>query len=175
MLLRALVLTDKSAIQFLIKDAFSGFPWYLDYSQSELDNQWQSVSTELGFAGLVATNDEGTIVGASWWHLPSPDTIRGNKLASFILNTRADRVLIWEDAILVRQMYQRQRIGETLRRAFIDEVRNISDHALILSRMRSDNVPSLLLAEKIGFIRTGARSKEKDDPPIFQEYWYLLT
>lgn len=175
MFLRALTLKDKFAIQSLTKDAFGGFPWYLDYSQTELDDQWQSATTKPGFTGLVAVNNENIIVGASWWHFPSPDSIHGDRLATFILNNRADRMLVWEDAILVYQKYQQQGIGLALRRAFINEVRNISNRVIILSRMRSDNIPSLLLAEKLGFSRTGARSKEKDNPPIFQEYWYLLV
>ena len=55
MILRALELADKVAVQLLIKDAFSGFPWYLDYSQNELDNLWQSAIAKPGFSGLKKT------------------------------------------------------------------------------------------------------------------------
>ena len=175
MLLRSLALTDEYATCALIKDAFSGFPWYVEYSWIELNDIWKSAVIELGFAGLVAINDVGIVIGASWWHLPLPDSTRGDALAKFILNTRADRVLVWEDSILVCQKYQRQGIGEMLRRAFVKSVQRTFGQAIIISRMRSDNTPSLLLAEKLGFRRTGARSKEKNDPSIFQEYWHLLV
>ncbi len=174
MKIRDLELTDKSAVQFVIKDAFSGFPWYLDHPQPELEDIWRGAIAKPGFTGLVATNDEGVIVGVSWWYLPPPDSIHGNKLSRFILSTRVDRVLVWEDAILVCQKYQRQGIGTALRRAFVERTRKIFNRVIILSRMRSDNIPSLLLAERLGFNRTGARSKEGDNPPVFQEFWYLL-
>lgn len=174
MFIRDLILTDKPAIQTLIKDSFSGFPWYMDYSQTELDDLWQSDSSAPGFSGIVAVNDN-VIIGASWWHFPSLDKISGNSLISFVQETRSDRTLVWEDAILVSREYQKQGVGMLLRRAFIEKIRELSNRAMVLSRMRSDNVPSLLLAERLGFKKTGARSKERNSPVLFQEYWYLLV
>lgn len=175
MFIRALAFADKVAVQSVIRDAFSGFPWYMDHSDLELDDLWQFSTAEPGFSGLVAVSNDGDIVGVSWWHFPSLDSIRGNRLAKFISDIRDDRTLVWEDAILVRQKYQNQGIGAMLRKAFIEEVRKSSSRTMILSRMRSDNVPTLLLAQRLGFMPTGARSKEGSEPPLFQEFWYLLV
>ena len=175
MFIRTLVLADKAVVQSVIKDAFGGFPWYMDHSDSELDDLWQSSTAEPCFSGLIAVNNDGDIAGVSWWHFPSLDSIRGNRLARFVSDTREDRTLVWEDAILVRQKYQNQGIGAMLRKAFIEEVSKSSNRTMILSRMRSDNVPTLLLAQRIGFRPTGARSKEGNQSPLFQEFWYLLV
>jgi len=175
MFIRTLVLEDKAVVLAVVRDAFAGFPWRLSYLDSELDDLWQLSVAEPGFSGLVAVNDNGDIVGVSWWHLPLPNTIHGKKLAQFISDMRDGRTLVWEDAILVRQQYQNRGIGALLRKAFIEEVRKSSDRAMILSRMRSDNVSTLLLAQRLGFRPTGARSKEGAESSLSQEFWYLLV
>ena len=172
--MRPLVPQDRAGIQLLIKDAFSGHPWYQDHSQDELDKLWLATIAEPGFSGIVTSDDGGAIIGASWWHLPPVSSIHGKTLLSFIQQQRGNKTLIWEDAVLVRRRSQKMGIGFALRNAFIASVKKTYGQVLILTRMRSDNIPSLRLAKRLGFNKTGARFIESQGPHIFQEYWYLL-
>jgi hypothetical protein len=171
---RPLITGDKIGIQLLIRDAFSGYPWYQDYLQDDLDNLWKVATARPGFKGIVALDENNTITGASWWYLPTDTSIRGETLSKFIRHTKGDRVLVWEDAILVLRKSQGLGVGSVLRNMFIVSVKNTHKQALIISRIRDDNVPSILLAERIGFKRTGAKFKESKHPHVSQEYWYLL-
>lgn len=176
MQIRSLALTDRVPIQSLIKSAFSGFPWFEDLSNLELTKRWEFYTSRPGFKGLVVpASSTVKIAGGHWWDAPSISelaTERGSELAALALQeVETGRQLIWERDLVVHREFQGNGIARKLREAFLENIQAANEKILVLTRMRSDNVPTIVLAERLNFKRTGVRLRSSSGPDIFHEYW----
>lgn len=166
---------DEIVIQKIYQMAFSGFPWHEDLSSEEVERRWNIQKRKRGFGGLVA-EENGEVVGAIWWDLPSLEELRaerGDALAEFTVKIQRGKLLIWEREVIVSPQYQGKKIGFQLRVAFIEKISQTTKKALILTRMRDDNIPIIGIAEKLGFLRTGIKVSSSQKSNTFHEYWYL--
>lgn len=163
-------------VKGLIRDAFSGFPWYETLDDVELERRWRSYVSRPGFTGLLACEEGHSAVGACWWDETSADSIRlerGDELADFAIGRLPDkgRHIIWERDILVRVSDQRKGYGRQLRTGFLDRI--TTDGAMaVLTRMRDDNLPTLKLAESLGFEPTGISEPCPVKPGARHQFWY---
>lgn len=172
--IRPLVLADAPAIKTIYKQAFACGPWFEDLSDEEIDNRWVNQISKDGFAGIVVEKSN-SIAAALWWNIMTPDDLiseRGQSLSSFAQNQVQGEKIIWEREVIVDPKYHGNGVGSVIRRAFFDRIRHDYPGALILTRMRDDNIGIIKIAQKIGFKRTGVRVPSSANPDLYHEYWY---
>ncbi|MEK7496767.1 MAG: hypothetical protein AAB657_02575 [Patescibacteria group bacterium] len=176
--INTLKLSDISELKLVYQQAFAGFPWYESLSNEEVDKRWQKYINASEFCGLVATKD-GVLVGGHWWNIFTQLKFAENygyKLADFVKSVCASDIpIIWEAGLVVLPKCQGDgsHIGTRLRTRFIDDVTKNLSASLIISRMRGDNLPTIKIAEKLGFRRTGIKTPSSQKVGVFHEYWYL--
>lgn len=167
-------------VQELVRDAFSGFPWYETLDDAELNRRWLSFVARPGFTGLIALADDESdeVMGGIWWDDTSPTllaTERGPELADFAFQQMVQRglSLVWERDLAVFRRYQGQGVGRILRSAFLEEMSNQKKRG-VLTRMREDNEPVLKLARGLGFQPTGIFVSCSVKADTCHQYWYWV-
>lgn len=178
MIIRTLNAGDWAAIGEILPAAFAGFPWYENLSPVEVTRRLESMQAKRRTAGLVA-EEAGVVLGTSLWDTPmilELESERGEALARFAAERMStggrSPKLVWERELLVHPNYQGRSIGTALRMEFINRLAR-EGNFLVLTRMRDDNLPTIRIAEKMGFSRTGIRVESSQKAGVFHEYWYL--
>lgn len=176
MFVRSLQERDIPTLKRAYQMAFAGFPWYEDLPNEEVDNRFQKQLNARGFEGLVG-EESGTIIAANWWDSPLVTDIeaeRGKELADFATNllTDQDCSLFWERELLTHPDFQKRGFGTIIRTAFIAKIREENNSFLILTRMREDNIPTIRIAEKLGYQPTGIKTPCTISDYL-HEFWYL--
>lgn len=154
----------------MYKEAFSGFPWYEELTQMEVERRITTHMAKRGFDGRIAANEEP--VGASWWDTPTLEELsieRGPATASFAREFNYD-LLVWERELLVRPRYQGKGYSMALRQAFIHALPK--SRILILTRMRDDNVGTLRTAFRLGFQATSIANPSRKEG-VSHKIYYL--
>lgn len=168
--------SDVTAVQEIYRQAFAGFPWYEALSSADVQGRWDFCATKYGFRAIVAVED-GVVVGALLWDTPTIEDLRlerGDALACFAIDRLCEDVLlVWEREVMVAPSAQGRGIATQLRLQFLECIGEMRA-ALILTRMRDDNVPIVHIAAKRGFSRTGIKVPSSQKPEVSHEYWYLL-
>ena len=168
-----------SQIANVYQEAFAGFPWYEDLSFEEILRRISSNMGNPGFESFLAENTEGEIIGGLWFDQPSIRQLeeeRGKSLTEFtgsFCEANGIQSVIWERELIIRPDNQRQGIATRLRLTFLAYLaEKFPEGALVLTRMRDDNIGTITIAEKLGYQRTGIRIPSSQKPNIFHEYWY---
>lgn len=174
--IRLLQEKDWESLEKVYKRAFAGFPWYENLSKKEVRHRLDAQETKRGFSGLVAV-EGGRVIGGIWWDNPTIAelaTERGELLVQFASKEIVgyESAVIWERELLVDPDYQGRGIATVLRQSFIGNLCQQGDF-LILTRMRDDNIPTIRIAEKLGYRRTGIRVPSSQKSGVCHEFWFL--
>jgi len=168
------------ALEGIIINAFAGFPWFETLSEEEARSRLNAQQIRPGSQIILARNNEGLIVATEWLDTPNLDQLekeRGTPLRQFaedIMDPLGITNLIWERELLVDSTYQRQGIGTLLRSFVMQSLDELPGRALVLTRMRDDNLGTIKIAEKLGFKRTGITKPSSQTPNFNHEYWYRI-
>ncbi len=175
---RGYVVGDDIVIGGIIRRAFAGFPWYEQLTEIEVRQRWQKIVSRRGFDCLVAAIG-GKVVGFSCWDTPTIEELaseRGPKLAKRFQDTvLSGYLLVWERELVVDPDFQRQGIGMKLRQEFLTKMDHEKLSVLVLTRMREDNLPTIKIAERLGFQRTGILIPSSQKPGVCHEYWLWVS
>ncbi len=168
---------DELAVRKIYREAFAGFPWFENLAESEIKRRWEKIKAAQGFGCLVAIEAD-QVIGLICWDTPSIDDLsreRGLSLAKFAeSNVPEGALLVWERELAVTPKHQRKGAGTRLRIAFLINTAKKDKPVFILSRMRDDNLPTIKIAEELGYTRTGIKMPSSQKPGVFHEYWYIL-
>lgn len=161
--------------------AFAGYPWFENLSDDEVQKRLVNNSGKNGFQPFIAEGPNGEVAGALWYDTPTLEQLsaeRGKELAEFASTVCQEnnlQHLIWEREVLVDPQFQKQGIATRLRTAFLSYlIEAFPDGALMLTRMRDDNIGIIKIAERVDYARTGIRVPSSQTPGIFHEYWYKV-
>lgn len=166
--------------------AFAGSPWFENLTMEEVTRRFHEQKAKIGFQGLVVKDlyYGKTIAGAAWWDTPTIEQLtaeRGEQLVSFVQSLGPIQPglwqetirIVWEREIIIDPSWQHKGYGRALRWAFIRTAYNLyGDPTCILTRMRNDNDPIILIARAFGFKRTGIKIPSSQIPGLTHEYWY---
>lgn len=165
----------------MLRQCFAGFPWYENLSIDESIKRVNEHAQKEGFESFLAEDPNGKIVGGLWYDSPSFEELeaeRGKPLADFaqqLCGQCAITRLIWERELMVRPDFQGQRIGTRLRQTFLLHLaQEYPDGVLVLTRMRDDNLPTIKIAERLGYQRTGIKKPSSQLPGVSHEYWFKV-
>lgn len=155
--------------------AFENFPWYESLTPEEVRHRVQVDVEKPGFRAFVATK-EGKVVGAHWSDTPTLAQLtaqRGSQLGRFIGNNFPQGLpIVWERELMVRPGEQGNGIGTALRRNFLNYLgTQYRGGALVVTRMRDDNAPTLITASRCGFLDTTIRIPSSQNPDIAHGYY----
>lgn len=169
------------SVALVYQQAFAGFPWFEDLSDAEVRKRLTDSKNKNGFQAFIAEGTNGEVAGALWYDTPAPEQLsaeKGQNLADFakiICQENNLEHLIWEREVLVDPQFQKQGIATRLRTTFLSYLTEaFPDGALMLTRMRDDNIGIIKIAEKLGYERTGIRVPSSQTPGIFHEYWHKM-
>lgn len=163
---------DFDALIVLQQDAFSGFPWFEHLTVEEVQARLNKHMGLPGFSGIVFERDE-QVVGAEWWDEISTERLeleRGKRLRDWC-ESRCPNVIIWERELIVARQFQRQGIGTKLRGRFLQQLKEKYGQALVLTRLREDNIGTLRSALFYGYEKTGI-TVPASQKPWNHEYWF---
>jgi GNAT superfamily N-acetyltransferase len=134
--------------------------------------RWLRQQKESNFHCLLIEVDE-QVRAVSWFHDISHqavETNKGKKLFDFVKGNYPDRPCVWVDATVTDPEFQGRGMATELKQKVLERISNLYVNALILTRMRDDNVGIIKVNEKFGFLRTGVKVSGKDK--VCHEYWY---
>ncbi len=174
MVIRELRNGEERDVQRVCQEAFSGFPWFLAMTDEYISNRWNSCSKHSGFHCVVAEID-GSIVGACWFCEMGNEEIeaeKGKALRGFAEAYQISCPRIWIDATVVNPRFQGQGLAKAIKMWILELIRSSHPQALLLTRMRDDNVGIIRINEEVGFRRTGIRIPATGSVHL-HEYWYL--
>jgi len=166
---------DELRVLAIYQAAFSGPPWDESLPMSTVRSRWSFYRDKRGFRPMVAVMD-GQLVGAIWWDTPTLSelaTERGSDLALFAGQKLGKGQLIWEREVITHPDYQKQGAATALRKTMLKMVAR-EKTALVLTRMRQDNLAILKVATNLGFQQTGFTAPSKQ-PGIVHQYWYKIV
>lgn len=166
------------SIAAVYQRAFAGFPWFENLSDAEVRRRMTDSSSKTGFQAFIEKGPNGEVVGALWYDTPSLEQLsleRGQQLADtakVICQENNLNNIIWEREVIADPLFQRRGIATGLRTTFLLHLANtFPGGALILTRMRDDNIGIIKVAEKLGYTRTGIRLPSSQLAGVFHEYW----
>ena len=179
---------DIPQLQVIYGRAFAGYPWYEELSEETIRNRWETQRRFPGFRCLVCENDESELAGGHWSDeitLSRLEAERGKALADWACLRRFSESasarqarkntkgfpLVWERELIVDPDFQNKGLGKLLRGEFLRKVEERFSHALILTRLREDNFPSIKVARFHGYQKTGL-TVLASQKPLRHEYWY---
>ena len=166
---------DIPVLKDMYRLAFAGFPWHEELSSEEIDSRFDKQQSMRGFSGLVGEKGS-SIATAHWWDSPTIVDIaneRGQELAMFAEKMLADhQSLFWERELLTHPDFQKQGFGTIIRTAFVDKLMRENTSFIVLTRMREDNLPTIKIAQKLGYQGTGIKTP-CNISSYLHEYWYL--
>lgn len=171
--MRRIVGADLGDLCRLYADALSGPPWNNPVS---LEAALEIVDAHMslpGFDGLIYRS-ENDVIGASWWDKPTIEDVyreRGEELAAVLAGALKGRLLVWERELLVAPSHQGRGHGTTIRSEFLRVLAQSERSTLVATRMREDNLPTIRVAQKLRFRRTGIRVPSNSNPGLYHEYW----
>jgi len=174
MIIRKYSADDAKRIKQIYKICFSGPPWNQEVTIEETENRWADHSSKPSFECFVAVSDN-QIVGASWYDEISRNMLskeRGVKLINFINSIDQNIPLIWIRETIVDPSFQGKGIASQLKNNVMNEIINKYSPAILLTRMRDDNIKIVSANSKLGLQRTGIKVASKATPGLFHEYWY---
>lgn len=166
---------SRAQIEEMYMFAFAGFPWYESLTPEEVRRRVQVDMAQPGFRAFVATKKD-RVIGAHWSDTPTLEqltTDRGSQLGSFIGDNFPQGLpLVWERELMVNPDEQGNGIGTTLRRNFLNYLgTQYRGGALVFTRMRDDNAPTLITAARCGFLDTEIRIPSSKNPDIAHGYY----
>lgn len=173
MRIRTYVPDDLGAVQMLYIDAFAGFPWFENLTHEEIEQRMASDLSKDTFTCLVGEVDE-EIVATSWGICLDLDELaleRGQDLCDAIAEHAYQRRLFWERELIVHPKVQGQGLGGKIRTRFLDHVAELFAPALLLTRMRDDNVGTLKIAMRLGFEPTGITRPAIEKPGAIHQFY----
>jgi GNAT superfamily N-acetyltransferase len=173
-IVRSLKETDVNQLVAITGRAFAGYPWYEELSEETLRRRWETQRNFPGFRCLVCENDAAELAGGHWSDqisLSRLETERGGLLAMWARENAAESPIVWERELVVEPELQNRGLGKLLRGEFLREVHVRLTHALILTRLREDNFPSIKGAVFHGYEKTGL-AVPASQKPLRHEYWY---
>lgn len=162
-------------IEEMYARAFAGFPWYESLTPEEVRRRVRADMEKPGFRAFVATKEDG-VVGAHWSDTPTLAQLtiqRGPQLGNFIVdNFPRGLPLVWERELMVKPDEQGNGVGTALRRNFLDYLETqYRGGALVVTRMRDDNIPTLVTAQRCGFSDTSIRIPSSQTPGVNHGYY----
>ena len=168
--------SDFDALLNIYRECFTGFPWFnkpsYDDAFSRLDRQLRRTDCIC----LVAKVDK-KIIGASWCDeilLVELEQERGGVEASSIIRVNfSDMRLIWLRATIVSPAYQGQGLTKKIKIHLHDQIKLKYTKPLIVTRMRSDNIPIIKINTELGYKKLGVATRSKLDALAMDEYWYF--
>lgn len=155
-------------------EAFSGHPWNENLPRTEVENRVRTHMSLRGFQGLVGYLEHQS-VGASWWNTPTLKELeveKGAAIAEFASSRRSD-YLVYERELLVRPSHQGRGYSLLLRKAFLANLPK--GRALVLTRMRDDNIGTLKTAKALGFSVTDIVTPSKKMGTFHRIYYLELN
>ncbi len=166
---------QQEQIEELYSLAFAGFPWYESLAVEDVKYRLQKDMQRSGFRAFLATSGD-EVIGAHWSDTPTLTQLmaeRGEQLGHFIDNNRFKGLpLVWERELMVRPDMQGRGIGSNLRTIFLRYLEaQYRGGALVLTRMRDDNTPTLTIAQRSGFFDTRIRTPSSQRPDITHGYY----
>lgn len=173
-IVRPLKETDVLPLQIITGRAFAGYPWFEELSEDTLRQRWETQSRLPGFCCLVCENDAGELVGGHWSDESSLTSLvaeRGQALADWAGKNAHCSPILWERELVVDPEFQNRGFGKLLRGEFLRRAEERFVHALILTRLREDNFPSIKGALFHGYRKTGL-SVPASQKPLRHWYWY---
>lgn len=164
---------------YIYRQAFrESLVWREDLSEETVTQRINTQFAKKGFT-LFISKVSDRINGALWYDTPNLaelETERGKLLADFASQTIGSSALVkivWEREIIVDPQFQGQGIATQLRQRFLQSLEtNCLQGALILTRMRNDNLAIIKVAEKCGYQRTGIETDSNWRPPMKNSYWF---
>jgi RimJ/RimL family protein N-acetyltransferase len=174
-----LFLAEGGQIADMYQQAFAGYPWFEGLSDQEVARRLENHAEQTGFTVFVEQDHDGLVAGALWFDTPSTDAFgaeRGEAAKNFAEQTQAEEelpTLVWEREVLVRPEAQGRGMATRLRADMLAYLGNkYPDGALVMTRMRDDNIGIIKIAERLGYARTGIRIPSSQAAGLFHEYWY---
>lgn len=143
---------DDARIKEIYQTAFSGYPWFREISDDEVNETWVQQSTKHGFTCFVALIDNA-LVGSFWYDQPSLKQLqneRGEELVEFVKNY-SNRKIIWFRETCVDPKFQRFGVARQLKSEMISQIESQHPRAMILTRMRDDNIGIVRINTDLGF------------------------
>lgn len=166
----------------LLRQSFAGAPWFENLSEQEALARIESYIQKPGFEAILALGQSGVVAAGLWYDTPSLDHLsaeRGADLADFAAITldREDAEgIVWEREVVVSPNFQGRGLATGLRGEFLHTVATrTANSALMLTRMRDDNVAIIAVAQKFDYERTGIRVPSSQNPDVSHEYWYKVV
>lgn len=161
--------------------AFTCKPWEENLSEETVHQRLNEHVTKPGFRALFAYDQIGGVKAALWYDTPTVDQLRDERgddlatLAQDFMTTHEDGLLVWEREVIVDPSWQGQGLASHLRASFLDNLKKRPEQAaLVLTRMRSNNVRIMAVAEKFGYQKTGI-TMPTSQPEHYHEYWCLCV
>lgn len=170
-------------VYLMYKEAFAGFPWYENLLYEEIQKRVTVDLSKEGFDSFIAENpNDGNIIGGLWFYsitVSSLESERGKELANFgrfICESNGITNIIWERELMVKPDFQNARIGTRLRTNFVFYLADrYPQGTVILTRLRDDNIGTIKIAERLGYLRSNVRIPSSKNQSLFHEYWYKLV
>lgn len=176
MIIRRFCPVDEETIISIYKACFSGPPWNQDVTEEEAAARWYDHSSRFGFTCFVAVKDQ-QVVGASWFDVISCEKLiqeRGRELGCFVISINPTLPVVWIRETIVIPLFHGQRIASQLKECIMLEIKECLAPAILLTRMRDDNIGIIRVNERLGFNRTGIKAVSNTTPGLLHEYWYLI-
>ena len=159
--------------------AFKESPvWQEDLTRETVRQRLNPQFIKPGFC-LIVIEQQKQIAAALWFDTPTLTELeaeRGKQLADYakqLPNFSSQIKIIWEREVIVAPESQRQGFAIALRQSFIELLKtNYPAGALILTRMRNNNLGIIKGAEKCGYQRTGIETDSNWRPPMKNSYWF---
>ena len=172
-------------IEWIYKEAFGGFPFFIQYSDDDVHASIEEDKKRNGFQVFLAYKD-GNLAGALWYYTVTFEKLRERiEKLSHVAQEKSKEYhisdMVMEKEIFVLPLYHRGGIATQLRLAFLNHLTSTYPNGVIMfTRMRSDNTGSITVAKKSGIeycptgVRTMTTLTTKEGKTIYHEYWYKI-
>ncbi len=166
--------SDLENVSEVIRDAFSGFPWFQVFTKEKsLDWLERDFKTKK-FIGFLIEVD--SIIVAAYWSVlfSREDILRekcGDLLYTFISQLHCEKV-VWGRSLVVKKAFQGRGLSSVLRKKMFEALEG-SVERYYFTTLRTDNEPTITGAKKFGYKQTGITFPSSSDPKVVFEYWYL--